>query len=379
MKTLFINILTVAFLMPLSALAAIGDTFTARTEEGVLVTYKVTNEFFEEVQVGINSMNTPAVSTKQKGVVTIPSEVNGYQVTSIGRWAFHDCKYLTEVILPETIVTIERNAFAGCTMLERIVFPDGLLTIGSHAFSDDTSLTEIVIPESVTDIHATCFKGCQSLVNVELGKGMQEIPKECFYGCHSLAQIDFPDNINTIGFHSFYHCSSLERIYITDMDTIGRGAFGTCTNLIEATIGRNVYYLMGQVFLGCSKLEHVIVEREVEYIGYDWLNKCNSMKRLDMMSAYPISVSKDAFSNTILNNVALFVPKGCKERYANAPVWQNFKTIIERNETDDIQTINGNSSLENTYYTVNGVRTNMPQHGITIIRHKNGVATKVLQ
>lgn len=97
-------ILLVAALMPLPIFAAIGDTFTARTEESVLVTYYVTSETKKEVQVGFESGTTPAISKTQKGIVTIPEEVNGYRVSAIGQHAFYNCTKITEVVLPESII-----------------------------------------------------------------------------------------------------------------------------------------------------------------------------------------------------------------------------------------------------------------------------------
>ena len=52
------------------------------------------------------------------GVVTIPSSVSyldiNYDVTSIGLNAFRDCIYLTEVVIPNSVTSIEQDAFAGC-------------------------------------------------------------------------------------------------------------------------------------------------------------------------------------------------------------------------------------------------------------------------
>ena len=119
-------LLLVAATMPLPIFAAIGDTFTARSEEGVLVTYYVTSETKMEVEVGNGKGSKTAVDKEQKGSISIPEEVNGYRVSAIGKGAFNGCSKLTEIILPESIQRIGRLAFKDCSSLARMILPEGL-------------------------------------------------------------------------------------------------------------------------------------------------------------------------------------------------------------------------------------------------------------
>lgn len=58
--------------------------------------------------------NTPLYS----GDVVIPSSFNyqgiTYNVTSIGRSAFSECRGLTSVTIPDSVTSIESNTFACC-------------------------------------------------------------------------------------------------------------------------------------------------------------------------------------------------------------------------------------------------------------------------
>ena len=51
----------------------------------------------------------------KQGIVTVADGMH-----EIGTEAFHDCKYVTEVRLPESLETINSSAFEGCSALEKL-------------------------------------------------------------------------------------------------------------------------------------------------------------------------------------------------------------------------------------------------------------------
>lgn len=54
--------------------------------------------------------------------INVPTVYKGYHVTSIGNFAFCDCKKMTKLILPSTLTAIGKYAFKNCKNLETIEF-----------------------------------------------------------------------------------------------------------------------------------------------------------------------------------------------------------------------------------------------------------------
>ena len=80
------------------------------------------------------------------GDVTIPSELGGYPVTSIGGSAFYGSLGLTSVIIPDSVGTIGNRAFQNCTGLTHVTMSESVTSIGVGAFLGCTRLTSAVIP-----------------------------------------------------------------------------------------------------------------------------------------------------------------------------------------------------------------------------------------
>lgn len=95
--------------------------------------------------------------------LTIPSELFGQTVYSIGEGCFEDCTGLTSVILPPTLQAIGEDAFRGCTALRGIEIPASVVLIGEGAFSGCTALEAVCVYDGIRSIGAEAFSGCSKL------------------------------------------------------------------------------------------------------------------------------------------------------------------------------------------------------------------------
>ncbi|WP_230670147.1 PKD domain-containing protein [Methanosarcina barkeri] len=129
--------------------------------------------------------------------VTIPGEIDGLPVTTIGASACKALTSLTSVTIPDSVTTIDASAFYGCTNLISVTMPDSVTTIGSSAFYGCTGLASVTIPNSVTTIGSSAFYGCTGLISVTIPNSVTTIGSSAFYGCTNLTVMMFNGNAPT--------------------------------------------------------------------------------------------------------------------------------------------------------------------------------------
>ena len=88
-----------------------------------------------------------------------------HRVTSIGNWAFNDCKNLTSVSISNTVVLIELSAFSE-SGLTSLVIPGSVMRIEEGTFYNCTALSSVTIPNSVDRLGDLVFGGCIGLQDV---------------------------------------------------------------------------------------------------------------------------------------------------------------------------------------------------------------------
>ena len=221
--------------------------------------------------------------------VTIPSELDGKKVTSIGYVAFENCTSLTSITIPNSVTSIGELAFYDCTSLTSITIPNSVTSIGYFAFCDCTSLASITIPNSVTSIGEYAFSGCTSLTSITIPDSVTEIGYGTFENCTSLASITIPDSVTEIGSGAFFNTAWYDNqpdgvVYvgkvlykykgempqnttITVKDGtkgIGDYAFSGCTNLTSITIPDSVTSIGDWTFENCTSLANIYVDSKNE-------------------------------------------------------------------------------------------------------------------
>ncbi|MDP4183078.1 MAG: leucine-rich repeat domain-containing protein, partial [Bacillota bacterium] len=99
------------------------------------------------------------------GDITIPNQINSTPVIFISNDVFSNCKSITSVTIPSSVVNIGDRAFSGCANLTKVTMPNSIKSIGDYAFSDCTNLSEMNLPDSVINIGCYAFKGTKWLEN----------------------------------------------------------------------------------------------------------------------------------------------------------------------------------------------------------------------
>ncbi len=133
------------------------------------------------------------------------------QVTSVNSdLVFGQLNGITDIIFPNTLISIGESAFSSTTTLENVVMQNGLVEIGPSAFYGCSALKTVTMPDTVTDLGAYAFYKCEGLKSVELSKNIKALDEYVFGECTSLKKLTVPESVRTIWGYAFSKCTSLE-------------------------------------------------------------------------------------------------------------------------------------------------------------------------
>lgn len=187
---------------------ALGNSYSACSACGKLenkdISYKMTLN-----ADGESYTLEKAGGTELTGQINLPYECNGKPVTAIGKEALKYCSNLTNITIPDSVISIGEDAFIGCTGLKSIMISQSVVNIESEAFAHCSSLKSITIPNSVTSIGRSAFNSCSSLTSIKIPNSVTSIGGSAFYGCSSLSDITIPNSVTRIEGRAFYECNGL--------------------------------------------------------------------------------------------------------------------------------------------------------------------------
>ena len=114
----------------------------------------------------LGSTNNPYLAL----IGTVDDTYSSYQIHPqtkvISGSAFHSCKNLTSITIPNSVKTIGSTAFYNCENLTYVIIGNSVTAIEDSAFNGCSNLTSVTIPSSVTTIGDWAFKGCTNLTTM---------------------------------------------------------------------------------------------------------------------------------------------------------------------------------------------------------------------
>ena len=249
--------------------------------------------------------------------LVLPSQIDGYPITSIGDHAFKNRDTLNEITLPHSVVTVGANPFIGCTNLLRIrvpsdhktlatingvlfdktekelicypcafmydkyEIPPGICAVGEYAFYENEFLKGIILPDSIECIKDTAFGWCAYIDAFSIPDSVEYIGDSAFCGCKSLIEIVIPDSVTYIGEKVFSNCYNLKTVTLSNaFDAVPNSAFYDCWALESVVMGNNILSINDFAFYGCDDLRKFDIPESVIYIGDGSFEKCVSLTEI---------------------------------------------------------------------------------------------------
>ena len=252
-------------------------------------------------------------------------------ITRIRKDAFVYGYNIKTVTFHENVEYIDQEAFSNCVNLELTndKLPNYLKSIGYEAFQNCKKISKIGIPSSVVNIGDFAFAHCSGLKQCIFAEDIQidKISSSMFYGCENLEKIIIPSSVTMIEAGAFQNCKSLEKICISkNVKSIGGMIFEGCTNIkeVEFEEGSKLTTIKADAFVGCG-IKNIQIPAGVISIGDRALANSNLVditflgdfgdfsSMFDMGEYHTRTITYYACNNTWTSSEA----QGCFNRLSN--------------------------------------------------------------
>ena len=282
--------------------------------------YALNYYFGEDISFVPDSLKTIRHSTGAAFISPKMFEYNTKNVTLqladdlkiISRAKFMDKIFLTSIVIPRGVTSIEENAFCSAKGLTTIIFEEGsqLTTIREGAFKLTERLTSITIPSQVTDIGKDAFFGTSSLATVafESGSKLTNIGESAFQFAGRLTNITIPSGVKVYGNNAFKNTDNLTTVTFAEgsqLETIGDYAFSETSNLSDITIPSGVTNIGEGVFKSAKALTNIVIPSGVTKIEKYAFQFATSLKNIVIPSKVS-SIGKEAFYGASGLNIITF-------------------------------------------------------------------------
>lgn len=162
-----ILLIVVAILCGMVRTMASSYDFSAVCSTGQTLYYNIIDASNHEVELTYpgNVYYEPwAGFTQPSGDLVLPESVTygdeTFLVSTIGDYAFSQCRELTSVTIPLSVTVIGEGAFNSCQGMALTDIPNSVTSIGGKAFASCSGIIgDLIIPNSVTSLGVRAFAG----------------------------------------------------------------------------------------------------------------------------------------------------------------------------------------------------------------------------
>ena len=258
--------------------------------------------FYAAGKAGLNYAGTYQIPS------TVTYEEEEYTVTSIGDYAFWDCRGL-DLEIPAGISSIGNYAFANfdnCCVLGLTVNNEIPIDIaGKHVF-ENTSLSILFVPAGTAQAYKEeeGWKDFEMIIEkgIKVGELYYHFDKDAKTAMVTFEKFDdYYDNYNSLP----------EELIIPEKVTYDE---------VEYTVTEIDVY----AFKFSKSLKKVTLPATLEKIGYRAFAYCEAMNEMTCYAVEPPVLGDDVFYGSDCSKIPLYVPKASIDKYKAAEQWKKF-------------------------------------------------------
>ena len=216
---------------------------------------------------------------------------------------------LEEIILPDTVTTLEDDCFKGCRSLREIHLGSNLRNVGTYAFKQ-CGIVSLTLPTTLKKMARNqyggerwLFDGCDALEELRMeGEGEVYLVQDgvlyrkygdvrtlCFFPPkHPGGEVfEVPDGTTYINDSAFSGNAVLKEVLLPDsLKQIGAWAFNNCKALSAVIFNPDLDKIEANAFHGCTSLEAVALPKALCELDYRAFSDCKNLKILRLPAKF---------------------------------------------------------------------------------------------
>lgn len=264
----------------------------------------------------------------------------------IDNYAFYKCSSLNHFIMPNSTLSVGKYAFRYDAGLTDIQLSTSLSIIYDYAFGE-CGFSQIILPESLKSMQAGAFINNSNLADITIPKNTEGIGAGAFENCSALESVTFKTHETklTVDKNAFNHCPVLSKVNIDYLDDWAHINFQNAEanpastahrlymngeEMVDVELPVGTKYIGNNVFNGCSDIRTLKIPATVEHVNDNIIAGCSSLTDVYCYATKVptfIGTEDPSSMNDVFSKATLHVIYGNEEAYKADAWWKRFYKI----------------------------------------------------
>ena len=272
----------------------------------------------------------------------------------IDNYAFYKCSSLNHFIMPNSTLSVGKYAFRYDAGLTDIQLSTSLSIIYDYAFGE-CGFSQLILPESLKSMQAGAFINNSNLADITIPKKAEGIGAGAFENCSALESVTFKTHETklTVDKNAFNHCAVLSKVNIDYLDDWAHINFQNAAanpastahrlylngeEIVDIELPVGTKYIGNNVFNGCSDIRTLKIPATVEHVNDNIIAGCSSLTDVYCYATKVpsfIGTEDPSSMNDVFRKATLHVIYGNEEAYKADAWWKRFCKIEGCNAPSD--------------------------------------------
>ena len=272
----------------------------------------------------------------------------------IDNYAFYKCSSLNHFIMPNSTLSVGKYAFRYDAGLTDIQLSTSLSIIYDYAFGE-CGFSQLILPESLKSMQAGAFINNSNLADITIPKKTEGIGAGAFENCSALESVTFKTHETklTVDKNAFNHCPVLSKVNIDYLDDWAHINFQNAAanpastahrlylnseEMVDVELPVGTKYIGNNVFNGCSDIRTLKIPATVEHVNDNIIAGCSSLTDVYCYATKVpsfIGTEDPSSMNDVFRKATLHVIYGNEEAYKADAWWKRFYKIEGCNAPSD--------------------------------------------